>query len=106
MSIQNQQKQNWKMALVMALAMMVLSPYASADELGSSLCSFVNLLTGKWLFAFTILATIGGGAAMIFGAEMSEFFKKVASIVTVVGFIVGFSQLLSMAFTKFQGQAC
>lgn len=78
----------------------------AADEIGGGVCSIVNILTGKWLFGFTMLAILGGGAAILFGAEISDGIKKLATIVTVVGLILGSSQLLSLAFSKFGSVAC
>ena len=79
---------------------------AAGDELGSGICKIANMLTGKWLFGFSILATLGAGAALLFGAEMTDGIKKLATIVSIVGLILGMGSLLSLAFSKFSGESC
>lgn len=95
-----------RVAVVMGLGMLLVSngAYAAVDETGDGICRLVNLLTGKWLFGFTILATMGAGAAVLFGGEITDGIKKIATIITVVGLIIATASLLSMAFTKFQDQ--
>ncbi|HEY0843446.1 hypothetical protein [Methylotenera sp.] len=78
----------------------------AADELGDGTCKLVNLLTGKWLFAFTILAVLGGGAALLFGGEITDGIKKIATIVTIVGIILATSSILTLVFSRFGGVAC
>ncbi len=93
--------------VVLGVAMMLACTGAmAADEMGDGVCKVVNVLTGKWLFGFTMLATIGAGAALLFGAEISDGLKKIATIITVVGIIIAMSGLLSLAFTRFQGITC
>lgn len=94
-----------KVALAVGLGLVSSGAFA-ADEMGGGICKVVNLLTGKWLFGFTILATLGAGAALLFGAEMSDGLKKVATIITVVGMILGMSSILSMAFSAFSATTC
>lgn len=85
-----------------ALALLLVSSAAyAADPLGDGVCKLVTLLTGKWLFGFTILATLGGGAALMFGGEISDGLKKLATIITIVGIILAMSSLLSLAFSAF-----
>lgn len=93
---------------VVCLALLCVSDVALAqtDEMGDGICKLVNLMTGKWLFGFSILATLGSGAALLFGGEMTDGVKKMATIISVVGLIIGMSSLLSMAFTKFASTAC
>lgn len=105
MNDQNVSKKSFIVYAVM-VSLMLASQAASADELGKGICDVVNLLTGKWLFGFTLLATLGSGAAVLFGAELSEFLKKIASIISVVGIIMVTGQLLTMAFSKFGSAAC
>lgn len=98
-----------KIALIVGLGLLMVSTGAfaqSADPMGDGICKLVNLLTGKWLFGFTILATLGAGSALLFGAEISDGLKKLATIITVVGMILAMSSLLSMAFQKFSSAAC
>jgi len=79
---------------------------AATDETGAGICYVVGLLTGKWLFGFTILATLGAGSALLFGAEITDGLKKVATIITVVGIILGMSSILAAAFTAFASSSC
>lgn len=69
-----------------------------ADALGTGVCEIVNILTGKWLFGFSILATLGAGAALLFGGEITDGLKKVATIISVVGIILISGALLAKVF--------
>lgn len=94
-------------SVAVGVSLMLVSTGAmAADEMGDGICKIVNLLTGKWLFGFTILATLGAGSALLFGAEITDGMKKVATIITVVGMILGMSSILSMAFNAFSSSAC
>lgn len=79
---------------------------ADGDELGDGICKVVNLLTGKWLFGISVLSMIAGGVALLFGAELTDGVKKVVTIVTIVGTMLAFSGILSMAFSRFSGVSC
>lgn len=79
---------------------------ASADELGDGICKIVNLLTGKFLFGISVLSMVGGGAALLFGAELTDGVKKMVTIVTIVGMILSFGGILSMAFNSLSGAQC
>lgn len=78
------------------------------DALGTGICSLVNVLTGKWLFGFSILALLGGGAALMFGGEISDMMKKVATLFTVVGIILVGSAILTKLFATMgiAGMSC
>lgn len=93
---------------VAALTLLVASSsFAQVpDAMGDGVCKIVTLLTGKWLFGFALLSTIGGGAAILFGAEITEGIKKLATIVTVVGLILGMTSLLGAAFSAFGAIQC
>lgn len=94
-------------ALIVATSLALVSTGAmAADEMGDGVCKLVNLLTGKWLFGFTILATLGAGAALLFGAEMTDGLKKLATIISIVGIILAMSSILSLVFSKFGGVTC
>lgn len=80
---------------------------ANGDELGTGICKLVEVLTGKWLFGFTILATLGAGAALLFGGEITDGLKKIATIISIVGIILATSSILTMAFGSIAGfQSC
>ncbi len=97
----------WVIAIGVCLMVASVSAYAqSTDELGGGICKLVNLLTGKWLFGFSILATLGAGAALLFGAEMTDGIKKLATIITIVGLILSMGSILAYAFSKFASQTC
>lgn len=96
-----------QVSLAVGAVLLLMSTGAfAADEMGDGICKVVNVLTGKWLFGFVMLATIGSGAALLFGAEITDGLKKMATIITVVGIIFAMSTLLGLAFTKFSGMAC
>ena len=78
----------------------------SADELGDGICQVVNLLTGKYLFGLAVLAMVAGGSALVFGAELTDGVKKMVTIVTIVGMILSFGSLLSLAYSKFSSVGC
>lgn len=84
----------------------VFAQTADGGELGDGICKLVNVLTGKFLFGFTILATLGAGAALMFGGEITDGLKKIATIISIAGIILVTSSLLTMAFTKFNGMTC
>jgi hypothetical protein len=93
--------------LAVGLGLLLVSNGAfAADEMGDGICKLVDQLTGQWLFGFTILATLGAGAALLFGGEMTDGLKKIATIISVVGLILATSSILSMAFNKLASNAC
>lgn len=79
------------------LMLMCRSAFA-ADDLGDGICQLVNLLQGKFLFGIAVLAMLGGGSALLFGAELTDGIKKAVTIVAIVGLIVTFASILSLAF--------
>lgn len=100
-----------KADLVIGVMLMVISSAAFAQagggsELGDGICGLVKILTGKWLFGFTILATLGAGAALLFGGEITDGLKKIATIISIVGIILATSSILSTVFTKLSSAAC
>lgn len=99
---------NWQAALFVGIVLLMFSTgaFAQSDPMGDGICKLVNILTGKWLFGFTILATLGAGSALLFGAEISDGLKKLATIITIVGMILSMSSLLAMAFQKFSSASC
>jgi type IV secretory pathway VirB2 component (pilin) len=100
-------KKNHLVLAGLAVGLMLVSSGAfaqAANEMGDGICRLVALLTGKWLFGFTILATLGAGAALLFGGEITDGLKKIATIISIVGIILATSSILSMAFSF--GGAC
>lgn len=79
---------------------------SSTDELGGGVCNVVNLLTGKWLFGLAVLAMVGGGVALLFGAELTDGVKKMVTIVTIVGMILSFGGILSLAYSRLSSAGC
>lgn len=86
--------------------LLVGEPAFAADELGDGICKVVNLLTGKFLFGIAVLAMVAGGAGLLFGAELTDGVKKAVTIVAIVGMIVSFGSILSMAFKAFSSAGC
>ena len=101
-------KKSNAIGFAIAIGLLVVSKGAMAQstEMGDGICSLVGVLTGKWLFGFTILATLGAGAALLFGGEITDGLKKIATIISIVGIILATSSILSMAFTSFGGVTC
>ncbi|WP_304350903.1 TrbC/VirB2 family protein [Comamonas testosteroni] len=89
--------------LVVGTLALLTSEMAMADELGDGICKLVELLTGKWLFGIAVLAMLAGGAALIFGAELTDGVKKMVTIITIVGMIVSFGNVLVMVFPSVSG---
>ena len=89
--------------IVGTLALLSSEMALAADELGGGICKLVELLTGKWLFGIAVLAMLAGGAALIFGAELTDGVKKVVTIISIVGMIVAFGGILQMVFPSLTG---
>lgn len=89
--------------LVVGTLALLTSEMALADELGGGICKLVDLLTGKWLFGIAVLAMVAGGAALVFGAELTDGVKKVVTIISIIGFIVAFGGILTMVFPSLSG---
>lgn len=87
--------------IVGVMLLLVSTGASAADELGDGVCKLVEFLTGKWLFGITLLATVGAGATVMWGAEISDMLKNIAKVITVVGVILGMSSILSLAFASF-----
>lgn len=95
-------------AIVGALLMVVVNVAfaAGGEELGNGICQVVNLLTGKFLFGISVLAMLGGGSALLFGAELTDGVKKMVTIVAIVGMILAFGGILSMAYNSLSSASC
>lgn len=94
---------------LLAVALMFAAGAARAagqDELGDGICKVVNLLTGKFLFGISVVAMVAGGAALMFGAELTDGVKKAITIVAIVGLILSFGGILSMAFNALSSAGC
>lgn len=92
----------WQNAAIVGVTLLCACSAAyAADPLGDGICKLVTLLTGKWLFGSTILATLAGGAVVMFGGEISDGIKKLVTIITIVGMILAMSSLLTMVFNAF-----
>lgn len=107
-SIKRESKE-WTIAFGISLLVVSFPALAqTSNELGDGICKVVGFLTGKWLFGLGILATLGAGAALLFGAELTDGVKKLATIITIIGLILSMSSILSFAFAKFSamGQSC
>lgn len=101
-----------KYAPMLAIGMLLLMTgevafaQAGSDELGNGICKIVNLLTGKFLFGVSVLAMVAGGAALLFGAELTDGVKKMVTIAAIVGMILSFGGILSMAFNSLSSAGC
>jgi type IV secretory pathway VirB2 component (pilin) len=79
---------------------------SGADNLGNGVCKVVNLLTGKWLFGTAVLSMVAGGVALLFGAELTDLVKRVVTIITVIGAILSFGGILSLAYSAMSSAGC
>lgn len=95
-----------KVPLLVGLGLLMLSNGAMAQDMGDGLCGFYNKFMGKTLFGITLLAIVGGGLAVLFGGEMTDYLKTLAKIVMVVGIMLGAAQLITVAFRAFGGMTC
>lgn len=97
---------------IVALALMLTAGAAfaagasDADELGGGVCRVVNLLTGKWLFGTAVLSMVAGGVALLFGAELTDLVKRIVTIVTIIGAILSFGGILSLAYNAMSSAGC
>lgn len=86
-------KSDWDMAAKVSFGV-VLMCYAgavlagTADPLGSGICKFVDLLTGKWAFGISVVAMAGIAVSFMAGVEMSEMMKKLCGFFFAVAFLV------------------
>lgn len=98
-----------KVAFMFGMALALVSTGAmaamTADAMGTGICSLVTILTGKWLLGFAVLSVIGAGVALLFGGEMTDGLKKVATIIAIVGLILAASSILTTVFGAFGGAA-
>ena len=86
--------------LSVGLGLLAISTAAyAADPLGDGMCKLVDLLTGKYLFGIAILATLGGGSVVLFGGEISDGLKKLVTIITIVGMILGMAGILALLYS-------
>ncbi len=95
-----------KVPLLVGLGLLMMSNGAMAQDMGDGLCGFYNKFMGKTLFGITLLAIVGGGLAVLFGGEMTDYLKTLAKIVMVVGIMLGAVQLITVAFRAFGGMTC
>lgn len=75
------------MDVAIGVCLMLIAGVAMAttsDPMGDGICYYVNLLTGKWAFGLSVAGLAAVGASFLFGVEMNEFMKKVASFFVVV----------------------
>lgn len=98
-----------KTAMFFGLVLVMVSTGAmaamTADAMGTGICSLVTILTGKWLLGFAVLAVIGAGVALLFGGEMTDGLKKIATIIAIIGLILAASSILTTVFGAFGGAA-
>lgn len=76
------------LAIVLYAGAVLAQVNDAADPMGSGMCYFVRMITGKWAFALSVVAFAATAFAFIAGVEMNEFMKKIAGTFLVVTFIL------------------
>lgn len=89
------------------LFFLFLSQEASASQgMGGSLpyeswlSSLRNSITGPVAFSLSIIGIVVAGATLVFGGEISGFFKTLLFLVLVMSLLVGSQNLLSNFFMQ------
>jgi len=91
-------RKHWLPLLVIGLAAATLvcpdAAHAASSGAGSlpwdaPLTTLKNDLTGPVAFTMSLLAMVACGAALVFGAEINEFVRRMIMLVMVCAFIVG-----------------
>lgn len=76
--------------------------YDMSDPMGSGICYFVGMITGKWIFGVSVIAFVACMLSFMSGVEMNEFMKKLASTFAVItGLLAGVN--IIKAFASFFG---
>lgn len=98
-------------------AVVVLALYAGAvlasggavdinDPMGSGMCYFVRLLTGKWAFGISVIGLFATAASFLAGVEMNEFIKKIAGVFMVACALLGGSAIMRAVANFFGAGIC
>lgn len=87
------QKKMWILTLMVCFLLLVCHP-ALASTAGGGLpyegwlTKIVNSVSGPVAYAVSVVAMVGAGAGLIFGAELNAFFKGLLIIVLVLSFVI------------------
>lgn len=88
-------------ALYAGFALAIGATNDTSDPMGSGMCYFVNMITGKWAFALSVVAFAATAFAFLGGVEMNEFMKKVTGTFMVVTFILAATNIAKGVATFF-----
>ena len=86
------------------VAMVMFSGVALAtgdDPMGTGMCKFVTMVTGKWVYGVGVVGLVGVALTFIFGVEMNEFMKKVASAVAALSFMMAAPKMVAVFASLF-----
>jgi type IV secretion system protein VirB2 len=95
----------WALAAV-ALTAVLFHPelaHASAGAGGglpyeSAMSKLVNSAKGPYAFSASVLGIVAAGGSLIFGGDISGFFRTFSVIVLVIGMLVGATNVLQTLF--------
>lgn len=117
---QSKQKKSWRHELrewLKAFAIcflaggstLALAQYGGVDPgdaMGDTMCQFVKIFTGKWLFGAMMCAMAATGIPLLMGAEMTDMVKKVMTIIFIGSVILFSGQILVWVFQKAGAIGC
>lgn len=84
--------------LLLASGMAMAAPVAGAvtDPMAMGVCGLYKKLNGQVLFGFAMACIFGLVVATLWQGEVTEAIKKVATVLFVVGLIMGSAVILQM----------
>jgi|SRR5882672_8092617 len=97
----------WYLMIVVVVALLILSnagsAYASAGGGGglpyeSAIGKLQHSATGPIAFGLSIVGIVVGGGQLIFGGDLSGFFRTMFTLVLVVGILVSANNVLQTLF--------
>jgi hypothetical protein len=82
--------------VALAAGLLLVSGMAMADPLSGGICGFYAMMTGKVMFGAAMLGIFGSLFALVWGGEITDGIKKVATIVLIVGIVMAAAKIISL----------